>query len=77
VTPASGLPPSRPHGHPLTLVAVAAGNGGLSSVKVGDQVSLTATVRGSATTVTSMIDLSRLGNRFFGPGDGNHGQPSG
>ena len=30
-----------------------------------------------AATVTSMIDLSRLGNRFFGPGDGNQGQPSG
>ena len=57
--------------------SVNAGNGGLSSVKVGDQVSLTATVRGTAATVTSMIDLSRLGNRFFGPGDGNQGQPSG
>ena len=57
--------------------SVNAGNGGLSSVKVGDQVSLTATVRGSAATVTSMIDLSRLGNRFFGSGDGNQGQPSG
>jgi hypothetical protein len=56
---------------------VNAGNGGLSSVKVGDQISLTAAVRGSATTVTSMIDLSRLGNRFFRPGDGNQGQPSG
>ena len=57
--------------------SVNAGNGGLSSVKVGDQVSLTATVRGSAATVTSMIDLSRLGNRIFGSGDGNQGQPSG
>ncbi len=57
--------------------SVNAGNGGLGSVKVGDQVSLTATVRGSVATVSSMIDLSRLGNRFFGPGDGNQGQPSG
>ena len=57
--------------------SVNAGNGGLSSVTVGDQVSLTATVRGSATTVTSMIDLSRPGSHFFGPGEGNQGQPSG
>jgi hypothetical protein len=57
--------------------SVNAGNGGLGSVKVGDQVSLTATVRGATATVTSMIDLSRLGNRFFRPGGGNPGQPSG
>ncbi len=57
--------------------SVNAGNGGLSGVKVGDQVSLTATEHGSSATITSMIDLSRLGGRFPGPGGGNQGQPSG
>ena len=57
--------------------SVNAGTGRLGTVKVGDQVSLTATVRGSTATVTSVLDLSRLGNGFFRPGGGNQGQPSG
>lgn len=57
--------------------SVNAGTGGLGMVKVGDEVSLTATVRGSTATVTSILDLSRLGNGFFRPGGGNQGQPSG
>jgi hypothetical protein len=56
--------------------SVNAGNGGLSTVKVGDQVSVTATVHGSTATVSSIIDLSRLGNGRFVPGGGNQGQPS-
>lgn len=56
--------------------SVNAGHGGLSTVKVGDQVSITATVHGSTATVNSIIDLSRLGNGSFGPGGGNQGQPS-
>jgi hypothetical protein len=57
--------------------SVNAGSGGLSTVKVGDQVSVTATVHGSTASVTSIIDLSRLSNGGFGPGGGNQGQPSG
>jgi hypothetical protein len=57
--------------------SVNAGHGGLSTVKVGDQVSITATVHGSTATVNSIIDLSRLGIGSFGPGGGNQGQPSG
>jgi hypothetical protein len=53
------------------------GNGGLSTVKVGDQVSLTATAHGSTAAVASIVDLSRLGNGYAGPGGGNQGQPSG
>lgn len=56
--------------------SVNAGHGGLSTVKVGDQVSITATVHGATATVNSIIDLSRLGNGSFGPGGGNQGQPS-
>jgi hypothetical protein len=56
--------------------SVNAGNGGLSTIKVGDQVSVTATVHGSTTTLSSIIDLSRLGNGNLGPGGGNQGQPS-
>ena len=56
--------------------SVDAGNGGLGAIKVGDQVSVTATVKGSAATITSIVDLSRLGNGMFGPGGGNQGQPS-
>jgi hypothetical protein len=56
--------------------SVNAGSGGLSTVKVGDQVSVTATVHGSTASVTSIIDLSRLSNGGFGPGGGNQGQPS-
>ena len=55
--------------------SVNAGNGGLSTVKVGDQVSITATVHGSTATISSIIDLSRLGNGAFGPGGGSQGQP--
>lgn len=57
--------------------SVNAGNGSLSAVKVGDQVSITATVHGSTATISSIIDLSRLGNGAFGPGGGSQGQPSG
>jgi hypothetical protein len=57
--------------------SVNAGSGGLSTVKVGDQVSVTATVHGSTASATSIIDLSRLGNGGFGPGGGSQGQPSG
>lgn len=53
------------------------GDGSLSTVKVGDQVSLTATVHGSTAAVASIVDLSRLGNGYAGPGGGNQGQPSG
>ena len=56
--------------------SVNAGSGGLSTVKVGDQVSVTATVHGSTASVSSIIDLSRLGNGGFGPGGGSQGQPS-
>ncbi len=55
--------------------SVNAGHGGLSTVKVGDQVSITATVHGPTATVNSIIDLSRLGSGSFGRG-GNQGQPS-
>ena len=57
--------------------SVNAGNAGLSTVKVGDQVSVTAVVHGSKASVTSIIDLSRLSNGGFGPGGGSQGQPSG
>ena len=56
--------------------SVNAGSGGLSTVKVGDQVSVTATVHGSTASATSIIDLSRLGHGGFGPGGGSQGQPS-
>jgi hypothetical protein len=56
--------------------SVNAGNGGLGTVKAGDQVSVTATVHGSTATVSSIIDLSRLGHGSFGPGSGSQGQPS-
>lgn len=56
--------------------SVNAGSGGLSTVKVGDQVSVTATVHGSTASASSIIDLSRLGNGGFGPGGGSQGQPS-
>ena len=56
--------------------SVNAGSGGLSTVKVGDQVSVTATVHDSTASATSIIDLSRLGHGSFGPGGGNQGQPS-
>ena len=58
-------------------ISVIPGNGSLSTVKVGDQVSLTATAHGSTAAVTSIVDLSRLGNGYAGPGGGNQGQPSG
>ncbi len=57
--------------------SVNAGNAGLSTVKVGDQVSVTAIVHGSKAGVTSLIDLSRLSNGGFGPRGGSQGQPSG
>lgn len=62
--------------------SVIPGNGSLSTVKVGDQVSLTATARGSTAAVTSIVDLSRLGNGYAGPGGAGpggagQGQPSG
>jgi ribosomal protein S1 len=62
--------------HVTGSTSVNAGNGGLSTVKVGDQVSVAATVHGSTATVSSIIDLSRLGNGRFAPGGGNQGQPS-
>jgi len=53
---------------------VDAGASSLSAVKVGDQVSVTATVSGSTATVTSIIDLSIVGGV---PGGGNQGPSSG
>jgi hypothetical protein len=46
---------------------VAAGKTGIGSVKVGNQVAVTATVSGSTASLTRVIDLSRLGGGRFGP----------
>ena len=53
---------------------VAAGKTGIGSVKVGNQVAVTATVSGSTASLTRVIDLSRLGGGRFGPRWGR--QPS-
>jgi hypothetical protein len=45
---------------------------GVSSVKWGDQVRIMATVRGSAATVTTVIDLSQLRGKGFMPDGGQH-----
>jgi hypothetical protein len=53
---------------------------GIGSVKTGDRVGVTAAVHGSAATVTTLIDLSRLGGSGlvpFGPGRTNGGSASG
>jgi hypothetical protein len=52
---------------------VDAGASNISAVDVGDQVSITATVSGSTTTVTSIIDLSIVGGAGFAPGGSNQG----
>jgi hypothetical protein len=45
---------------------------GISSVKFGDQVRVLATVHGSAASVTTLIDLSRLRSKGLRPGGGQH-----
>jgi hypothetical protein len=50
---------------------------GISSVKSGDQVRLLATVHGSAATVTTIIDLSKLPSKGLRPGGGQHWPASG
>ena len=45
---------------------------GISSVKPGDQVRVIATVHGSAATVTTVIDVSRLRSKGWAPGGGQH-----
>ena len=50
---------------------VAAGSTGIGSVKVGNQVAVTATVNGSTASLTRVLDLSLLGGRFA-PGWGRH-----
>jgi hypothetical protein len=45
---------------------------GISSVKSGDQVRVMATVHGSAATVTTVIDVSRLRSKGWAPGGGQH-----
>ena len=46
---------------------VDAGKTGIGSVKVGNQVAVTATVSGSTTSLTRVIDLSLLGGGRFAP----------
>lgn len=53
---------------------VDAGKTGIGSVKVGNQVAVTATVSGSTASLTRVIDLSLLGGGRFAPGRGH--QPS-
>jgi len=45
---------------------------GISSVESGDQVRVLATVHGSAATVTTIIDLSKLPRKGSRPGGGQH-----
>lgn len=52
---------------------VAGGRTGIGSVKVGNQVAVTATVNGSTASLTQVIDLSLLGAGKFAPGQS--GQP--
>ena len=53
---------------------VAAGSTGIGSVKVGNQVAVTATVHGSTASLTRVLDLSLLRSGRFAPGWG--GQPA-
>lgn len=53
---------------------VDAGKTGIGSVKVGHQVAVTATVRGSTASLTQILDLSLLGHGTFTPPGG---QPAG
>jgi hypothetical protein len=53
---------------------VDAGKTGIGSVKVGNQVAVTATVSGPTASLTRVIDLSLLGGGRFAPGRGH--QPS-
>ncbi len=50
---------------------VDAGKTGIGSVKVGNQVAITATVSGSTASLTRVIDLSLLGGGRFAPGRGH------
>jgi hypothetical protein len=50
---------------------------GISSVESGDQVRVLATVHGSAATVTTIIDLSKLPRKGSRPGGGQHWPASG
>jgi hypothetical protein len=50
---------------------------GINSVKSGNQVRVIATVRGSAATVTTVIDFSQLRGQGFMPGSGQHRPASG
>lgn len=51
--------------------------GTISSVKTGQQVSVTATVSGTTATVTQIVDLALLGNGGFAPGGTGQGSGSG
>ena len=50
---------------------VDAGKTGIGSVKVGNQVAITATVSGSTASLARVIDLSLLGRGRFAPGWGH------
>jgi hypothetical protein len=56
---------------------VAAGSTGIGSVKVGNKVAVTATVRGSTASLTRVIDLSLVGGGRFAPGWGQHPSAAG
>jgi hypothetical protein len=56
--------------------AVIPPGGTISSVKTGQQVSVTATVSGATATVTQIVDLALLGNGFA-PGGTGQGSASG
>jgi hypothetical protein len=47
---------------------VAAGSAGIGSVKVGNEVAITATVSGPTATLTRVIDLSLVSHGSFAPG---------
>lgn len=56
---------------------VDAGKTGIGSVKVGNQVAVTATVSGSTASLTRILDLSLLGHGTFAPRWSQPPQPAG
>jgi hypothetical protein len=68
------------HTYPVTSSTIVnAQRDGIGSVKVGNQVVVTATVSGSTTTVIRIIDVTQLQqgfHRFFGPVPGASAKPA-
>lgn len=68
------------HTYPVTSSTnVNAQRDGIGSIKVGNQVVVTATINGSTTTVIRIIDVTQLQqgfHRFFGPAPGASFKPA-